>query len=138
MQSSASLMAVIAPAVLGLSLLLITTAQARSIHYGAIENADLLACDKLDWGGQSEQADSCYKTLLQQNTDPAIQAEARWALGDIKGANTLFQTAVKLRPDDATVRLRWGELFMQTYQYQDAFDLFSEALQIEADNAFAK
>ncbi len=137
MQSSASLMAVIAPAVLGLSLLLITTAQARSIHYGAIDNADLLACDTLDWGGQSDLADSCYKTLLQQNTDPAIQAEARWALGDIKGANSLFQAAVKQKPDDATVRLRWGELYMQTYQYQDAFDLYSEALQIEPDNAFA-
>jgi len=120
-----------------LSLLVLPTIEARQIHYGAITDPALLACDKLDWAGQQPAAESCYRNLLQQTTDPALQAEARWALGDIKGANTLFQSAVKLRPEDAGVRLRWGELFIQTYQYQDAFELFTEALEREPENAYA-
>ena len=113
-------------------------ASARQIHYGAIDDPQLLACDKLAWAGQQQQAGSCYRELLQQTTDVAIQAEISWALGDVKNANSLFQSAVKLNPDNARTRLRWGELFMQTYQYQDALDLFSEALELDQNNAFAR
>ncbi len=113
------------------------SAMVRQIHYGVIDDPQLLACDKLAWTGQQQQAGSCYRELLQQTGDVAIQAEISWALGDLKNANSLFQSAVKLRPDDARIRLRWGDLFMQTYQYQDALDLFSEALELEPDNAFA-
>src|SRR5690606_35231000 len=66
-----------------------------------------------------------------------IRAEAMWAMGDVKTANSLFQTAVQSSPDSPLVRLRWGELFMQTYQYQDALDLFTEALNLEPDNPYA-
>ncbi|MEX2353700.1 MAG: tetratricopeptide repeat protein, partial [Gammaproteobacteria bacterium] len=111
---------------------------ARQIHYGAVDDPALQACDELDWAGEKQAAQQCYRDLLQQTTNPAIQAEISWALGDIRTANSLFQSAVKMQADNAGVRLRWAELFMQTYQYQDALDLFNEALELDPDNAFAR
>ncbi len=117
---------------------LVSMVEARPIHYGAINDPGLLACDQLDWNGKKQQAVDCYRSLQQQKREPAILAEVSWALGDIKEANTLFQTAVKLNPDDAAIRVRWGELFIQTYQYQDALDLFKEALERDPENAYAR
>jgi len=121
-----------------LLLVLPTEIVARQMHYGAITDPALLECDVLEWSGKRQESRNCYRDLLQQTADPAIQAEISWALGDTRSANSLFQSAARLMPDNARVRLRWGELFMQTYQYQDALDLFSEALELEPDNAFAR
>ena len=122
----------------GLSTDPITSLYARSIHYGAINDSDLNTCDKFEWTGDQQSARQCYRQLFQSKDQALIQAEAAWALGDIKTANTLFQSAAKASPADALIRLRWGELFMETYQYQDALELFQEALTLDADNDFAR
>ncbi|MGY8814018.1 MAG: tetratricopeptide repeat protein [Gammaproteobacteria bacterium] len=114
-----------------------TNLNARPIHYGAIDNEDLNLCDALQWKGKRQEAQVCYRQLFQASSDPLIHAEATWALGDIKTANSLFQAAVKSSPEDATIRIRWADLFMQTYQYQDALALFEEALALAPDNAYA-
>jgi tetratricopeptide (TPR) repeat protein len=111
--------------------------QARDQLYGALDNTALLACETLHWSGKQSEADTCYRGLLAATTPTAIRAEAAWALGDMQGANAAFQAAVEQAPDSALVRLRWGELYMQTYQYQDAYGLFSEALERDPTNAFA-
>ncbi len=111
---------------------------ARSMHYGAINIQDLKQCDEMHWHGELQPARQCYRQLISTSADLLVQAESTWALGDIKSANTLFQSAVKADPDNALIRLRWGELYMQTYQYQTAFELFQEALLREPENSFAQ
>ena len=110
---------------------------ARDLHYGAVTDPALLKCDAMDWRGQREQAQACYRTLLQSDTDAANRAEAAWALGDLKAANRLFQQAVYEQPDDANRRTRWGELYRETYQFREALTLFNEALERDPGNAFA-
>ena len=111
---------------------------ARSIHYGAINDLDLNRCDDMQWNGNYQSAQRCYLHLLQVSDDILLKAEATWAMGDIKTANSFFQSAVEHFPNDASVRLRWADLFMQTYQYQDALRLFEEALELQPENSFAR
>ncbi len=119
-------------------LVLANEATARAIHYGALSNPELDQCDDLHFRGERIQARQCYRQLISSSADMLVQAESSWAIGDIKNANTLFQNAVKSDPENALMRVRWGELFMQTYQYQTALELFQEALLHEPDNSFAQ
>jgi tetratricopeptide (TPR) repeat protein len=112
-------------------------AQAREPLYGALDNPDLLTCENQFWSGQLPQAEACYRSLLTVSQAAQIRAEALWALGDLQGANSTFQEAVNAEPDNAMIRVRWGELYIQTYQYQEAYNLFAEALGIDAENAYA-
>lgn len=110
---------------------------ARDIPYGAIHDPQLNKCDNMYWHGRHRQATSCYQALLQNPARPAIRAEAAWALGDLKSANEYFRAAVNANPDNAAIRTRWGELYVATYQYQDALDLFNEALKRDPDYGYA-
>ncbi len=109
---------------------------ARDIHYGAVSDTRLAACDAFEWRGRQDDSRSCYRALLG-HTDPAIRAEAMWALGDLKSANQLFQQAAGAQPRNARVRARWARLFIDTHQEQDALKLYQEALEIDGDDAFA-
>ena len=112
-------------------------ASARGIHYGAVSNGELLACDRLDWRGQADEAISCYRQLLSGARPAAIRAEAAWALNERQAANGLFRDAVATHPDDAAIRVRWGDLYADSHQDSEAMDLYREALKIDAGNAFA-
>ncbi len=112
-------------------------AEARQPLYGAVDYSDLVNCETLHWSGQSAQARNCYNSLLALSHPTEVRAEAAWALGDLKTANSLFQSAVNANPEKAEIRVRWGELFIQTYQYADAMALFEEALDIDSANAYA-
>lgn len=109
----------------------------RDIHYGAVDHAELLICDRLHWRGESGQATACYQRLLQSDVPAAVRAEAAWALNDPQTANRLFRTAASLSPDDGNIRVRWGDLFADSHQDSEAMNLYSEALNIDASNAFA-
>ncbi len=115
-----------------------SAALAREPLYGALDNAALLRCEDQFWHGHLNEARSCYQLLQAAQTPIAIRAEANWALGDMQGANSLFQEAVKAEPKNAMLRVRWGELYLQTYQYDEADNLFDEALAIDDKNAWAK
>jgi tetratricopeptide (TPR) repeat protein len=110
---------------------------ARNIHYGAVTEPVLLECDAMQWSGRRAAADLCYSNLLQRSANPLARAEAAWALGDLKTANNWFQEAASLQPDSAAVRQRWGDLYADTYQYQEAMELYTEALERDPENAFA-
>ena len=110
---------------------------ARDIPYGAVDDPQLLACNAGYWRGE-QGAGQCYRDLLQTATQPAILAEAAWALGDLQSANDYFKTATGLAPDSAPLRTRWGELYVDTYQYQEALTLFDEALQLDPDYGYAQ
>lgn len=112
-------------------------ALARDNLYGVLDNDALLACESQHWRGQETEADACFRNLAGSAQPPQIRAEALWALGDRQGANSQFQAAFNAFPEDPLVRVRWGELFMDTYQYQEAYNLFDEALQLDENNAWA-
>jgi tetratricopeptide (TPR) repeat protein len=111
---------------------------AFSIEYGSDRPAELKACDAMRYTGQGAQASTCYAQLLQQSGDERVQAEAARAVGDFKTANADFKAAVEKYPMDAAVRTRWGWLFLDTHQANEAVQLFLEALKIDPDYAEAK
>jgi cellulose synthase operon protein C len=112
-------------------------ASALTIEYGSREPA-LATCDAALYRGQRADATLCYRRLLQQSEDPRVQAEAARALGDVRGANSHFQTAVQQYPEDAALRARWGLLFLETHQNNDAVQLFLESLERDPDHLPAK
>lgn len=88
--------------------------------------------------GRRAEARRCYASLIRSDPDPLIQAEAYWKLGDKKRANDeCFRAAVKARPNDAHTRVRWGRLFLDTYNRAEAAKLFQEALKLDEKNAEA-
>lgn len=113
-------------------------APARDIHYGAIGNADLLRCDRLDWNGNQAESETCYRQLLSGNAAAEIKAEAAWALGDLQMANTQFRVAAGQQPDSAAIRVRWGDLFADSHQDGEAMNIYREALDLDADSPFAR
>jgi tetratricopeptide (TPR) repeat protein len=122
-----------------LYLALSAPAAALTIEYATNgRSADLVKCDMADYHGRRDEARRCYSALLTGQADVRVKAEAARALGDLKSANTYFRTAIQRYPKDPAVRTRWGELYAQTHQDNEAVRLFEEALKISSDYAPAK
>ncbi len=83
--------------------------------------------------GKTDEAIACFEKLAGSR-DPALRAEALWGLERYQQAVDSFQSAIKVRPKDAEVRIRLGELFLERYQPKDASELFGEALELEEKN----
>lgn len=79
---------------------------------------------------------ACYQGL-STSKDVAIRAEGLWGLRDYFPANDAFRDAVKARPKDANLRVRWGLLYVENSLPGDAAALFKEALEIDPNNAKA-
>jgi tetratricopeptide (TPR) repeat protein len=110
---------------------------ARDIHYGAVNDAELLTCDRLHWRGERNASRDCYESLLKGGASISIKAEAAWALKDLQGANQLFQQALRGQPDDAPTRTRWGDLYADSHQDGEAMNIYREALSADPSNEFA-
>ena len=122
----------------GLLLLMSSVAAgAQAIDYDPRRAAELRPCDEHRYRGRVEQARACYTKLLESNT-PIVEAEAAWALGDVKRANELFRASVQNNDRAVQPRVRWARLFLQTHQFSDAAQLFTEALKIVPDDVHAK
>ena len=87
--------------------------------------------------GRREQARNCYLAAVRSNADPLIQAQAAWKVGDKKRANDLFRAALAAHPKDASARVLWGTLFLETYNKAEATKLFQEALKLDPQSAEA-
>ncbi|HYM13124.1 MAG TPA: tetratricopeptide repeat protein [Bryobacterales bacterium] len=104
----------------------------------------LLAADPLapcldHWEhGRRAEARQCYRAALRASGDPLVEAEAAWKLGDKQQANNSFKAALKARPKDPHTRVRWGRLFLDTYNKAEAAKLFQEALQLDPKSAEAR
>jgi tetratricopeptide (TPR) repeat protein len=94
------------------------------------------ACRQLYRHGRLRETTACYQSLLSSR-NPYFRAEAYWGLGQYREANESFREAVKLEPENPDYRLRWGLLYLDRKQNQDAADLFKEALEIKSDHARA-
>ena len=65
------------------------------------------------------------------------QAEALWKQHRYEDANGAFRALVAAHPRNAEYRVRWGRLFLERFQPDDAANLFKEALEIEPKQADA-
>ncbi len=109
------------------------------LHPDRGRRSDLLEpCDEHYDRGRRRQAAGCYRELIGISADPAVQAEAFWRLGDLKSANERFRDAVNALPDDPDLRVRWGYLYVQSHQEDEAAKLFAEALEREENHVAAK
>lgn len=103
-------------------------AAAYRIEYAVDRDSALTVCDAARYRGQGAEANDCYRRLLAGNDDPRIKAEAARALGDQRAANAFFQTALQQYAEDPALRTRWGDLFFETHQDNEAVKLYQEAL----------
>jgi len=111
---------------------------AASIDYDPARSILLRNCDERLWRGKEEDARSCYTQILGSVTDYHVRAEAAWALGDLRAANTLFREAARYKGDQSQVHVRWGRLYLETHQDAEALKLFREALKVNANDAQGK
>jgi cellulose synthase operon protein C len=110
---------------------------AQSIDYDPRRASELRACDGHQYRGRVEQARSCYSQLLNAS-NAVMQAEAAWALGDLQRANERFREIVESNARAMQPGIRWARLFLQTHQYNDAAELFRDALRIFPNDTHAK
>jgi len=97
--------------------------------------SQVLQCENLRKHGDPGTK-TCYQAL-STSKDLAIRAEGLWGIRDYQGANNNFRDAVKARPKDANLKVRWGRMFIEYSQPADAAELFKEALDIDENNAKA-
>ncbi len=86
-------------------------------------------CADLHLHGDARAA-ACYEKLTH-SADLAVAAEGYWGIRNYKSANDLFRDAVKAKPKDPALRVRWGYLYWDHWQPSTAGDLFQEALEID-------
>lgn len=113
------------------------TSLAQSIDYDPRRATELRACDEHQHHGRVEQARACYSQLLN-SSNAIMQAEAAWALGDLKSANERFRDIAQANARAVQPRIRWARLFLQTHQYNDAAETFRDALKIFPNDPYAK
>ncbi|MFB3778115.1 MAG: tetratricopeptide repeat protein [Bryobacteraceae bacterium] len=96
----------------------------------------LETCSQHYRSGRLQQSADCYRALAA-SPDPYVRAEANWAARRYQDANDDFRKAVALQPKNPDYRVRWGRLYLDREQSQDAADLFQEALELKGDHAGA-
>lgn len=64
-------------------------------------------------------------------------AEQLWQAHDYRGANDAFRAFTTAHPADAHARVRWGLLFLERFQADEATKLLREALTLDPHNAEA-
>src|ERR1041385_1347086 len=65
------------------------------------------------------------------------QAEALWKARRYFDANEVFKALVAKKPKDPDLKVRWGRMYLDHAQPDDAVALFNEALEIKKDHAGA-
>lgn len=113
------------------------TAMAVDIDYDTRRSTSLRRCDDPQHHGRVEEARGCYRPLLRDDS-ALVRAEAAWALGDLRNANEFFRAAVAADARAVYPRLRWGHMFLDAGQKDDAQRLFEEALEINPRDGAAR
>ena len=73
-----------------------------------------------------------------QPTQPLYnQAESLWRGHDYEGAKHAFEALLTADPKNAMYRVRYGDLFFERFNREEAFKLYSEALTLDPSNARA-
>jgi len=93
-------------------------------------------CRTLRHHGQLPEARACFARLAGL-TDPYLRAEGLWGLEQYQEANAQFREALKQHPKSVDYRVRWGRLFLERFNKDEAKGLFEEALEIKENDAGA-
>ncbi len=93
-------------------------------------------CRALQKHGRKAEAATCFDGL-SRNADPYLRAEGFWGLQQYDDANAAFKLAVPQPGVKANVKVRWGRLFHDRFNNQEADNLFAEALKLDPNNAEA-
>jgi len=94
-------------------------------------------CHGLQHHGKLAEAQNCFLRLAG-STNPYFRAEGLWGLERYQEANDAFRAAAKEFPKNAEYRVRWGRLFLERFNKDEARGLFQEALGIDKTNAEAQ
>ncbi len=96
--------------------------------------AALALADLLTYLGRRDEAMPLWQGLLraaqQQRTGAAVSRAARAAraLDQVRLANSYFQTAANLSPDDPVIHTRWADLFLEKFNEAEARSSYEAAL----------
>jgi tetratricopeptide (TPR) repeat protein len=93
-------------------------------------------CRGLRHHGKLNEAQICYAKLAI-STNPYLRAEGLWGIERFEDANNQFRDLIKQNPKNADYRVRWGYLFFERFNNEEAHGLFEEALKIDDKNAQA-
>jgi tetratricopeptide (TPR) repeat protein len=93
-------------------------------------------CRGLRHHGKLTEAQTCFGKLAA-GSNPYLRAEGLWGIEKYQEANDQFRDLVKQNPKNADYRVRWGHLFLERFNNEEANGLFQEALKIDKDNAQA-
>ena len=93
-------------------------------------------CRALRHHGKLPEARTCFAQLAGAS-DPYLRAEGLWALEQYQEANGQFREALKQHPKSGEIRVRWGRLFLERFNKDEAKGLFEEALEIKENDAGA-
>src|SRR6185295_15678535 len=107
----------------------------RATPVAAQTSSQVMQCEALRKHGDPGTT-ACYQAL-SRSRDLVLKAEGLWGLRDYFPANDAFRDAVKAKPKDANLKVRWGMLYVENSLPGDAADLFKEALEIDPNNAKA-
>ena len=80
---------------------------------------------------------ACSLLSISLSAQTLQQAEALWRTHDYDGANNVFKALVAANPKNAQYRVRWGQLFFERFNPEEAQNLYQEALAIDPKNAQA-
>jgi len=86
--------------------------------------------------GKLAEARACFARFVS-SPDPFLRAEGLWGTEQYKDANDAFRDALKRSPKSVEIRVRWGRLFLERYNKDEAKGLFDEALEIDKNSAGA-
>jgi len=123
----------------------------RWLQYGAL--AAVMAGAGVGWGapagtatpegcramrlhGKAAEATACFEALARSG-DPYMMAEGYWGLEDYQKAKEEFEIAVGRPNSPALWHVRYGMLFHERFNDEDASKLYNEALLIDPANAQA-
>src|SRR5579884_3991215 len=76
-------------------------------------------CRGLKYHGKLQDAQNCFARLAANN-NPYLRAEGQWGLERYQEANDAFRAAVKQFPKNADYRVRWGRLFLERFNKDEA------------------
>src|SRR5579863_3967778 len=93
-------------------------------------------CRSLRHHGKLAEAQTCYAKLAA-SSNPYLRAEGLWGTEHYQEANDQFRDLIKQYPKNADYRVRWGHLFFERFNADEANGLFEEALKIDKNNAQA-
>ena len=91
-------------------------------------------CALLVKHGRMQEAQACY-TALTESPNSYLRAEGLWGVRNYVEANNQFKVAIAANPKNAEYRVRWGRLFLERFNKEEAANLFQEALEIQKDYA---